>query len=189
MSKGRNIFLETINDSYTENKHYNSEKPVVFLSHKSEDKNFVEEIGQYLMDSGINIYLDKNDEDLRTASTEGNALKVTECIHKGISNSDYILCITSKQTINSWWVPYEIGYGKKANKTIATLVKKDVAYIPDFLKIETVIKDIEEMNIFIKKIAKNNLIKLNENHLIDKGSSAQIQYATPFHPLASYLNY
>ena len=108
---------------------------------------------------------------------------------KGIDNSDYILCITSKATINSWWVPYEIGYGKNAKKQISTLIRKDVTYIPDYLQIEPVMKDISELNFFIKKITKNYGIPLNESYTINKSeSTGQIQYASSSHPLSSYLN-
>lgn len=91
-------------------------KPVVFLSHKSEDKDFVESIGEYLMDAGIDIYLDKNDFKLQRAVENEDSEKITKCIHEGISKSDYILCFVSSKTVESWWVPYEIGYGRKSKK-------------------------------------------------------------------------
>ena len=93
MSIGRNIF-ESINNPYSSSsrEYYNSlKKPVVFLSHKSEDKNYVEKIGKYIMSAGIDIYLDKYDPNLQCATYEGDAKKVTECIQNGIDNSDYIL--------------------------------------------------------------------------------------------------
>ena len=191
MSIGRNIF-ESINNPYSSSsrEYYNSlKKPVVFLSHKSEDKNYVEKIGKYIMSAGIDIYLDKYDPNLQCATYEGDAKKVTECIQNGIDNSDYILCITSKSTINSWGVPYEIGYGKNAKKKISTLIRKDVTYIPDYLQIEPIMKDISELNSFIKKITQNYCIPLSENYTINKSASTgQIQYASANHPLSSYLN-
>lgn len=191
MSIGKNIF-ESVNKSYSSfsRGYYSSiKKPVVFLSHKSEDKNYVEKIGEYLMSAGVDIYLDKYDPNLQCATYDGDAKKVTECIQNGIDNSDYILCITSKSTITSWWVPFEIGYGKNAKKHISTLIRKDVTYIPDYLQIEPVMKDISELNSFIKKITKNYGIPLNESYTINKSASTgQIQYASSSHPLSSYLN-
>ena len=169
MSKGINIF-EYLNSKSFDSDHVYiienyliKDKPVVFLSHKSEDKDYVEKIGEYLMNAGINIYLDKYDLDLQRATNEENPKKVTECIQKGIENSNYILCITSESTKNSWWVPYEIGYGKNANKKISSLIRKDVTYIPDFLQIEPIITDISELNDFIRSISEKYYIPLNES--------------------------
>lgn len=192
MSRGENIF-ESVNKPYYSSLYRNSysslKKPVIFLSHKSEDKNYVEKIGEYLMNAGVDIYLDKYDTNLQCATHEGDAKKVTECIQNGINNSDYILCITSKATINSWWVPYEIGYGKNANKKISTLIRKDVEYIPDFLKIEPMMTDISDLNYFIKEITKSCGIPLNESSIFNKSiSTGQIQYASSSHPLSTYLN-
>lgn len=188
MSKGKNI-LETYN-SYSNNFSRSIHtKPVVFLSHKSEDKDYVEKIGEYLQNAGIDIYLDKYDPNLQCAVSQGNAKKVTQCIQNGIDNSDYILCITSEATIQSWWVPYEIGYGKNADKKIATLIRKDVSYIPDFLKIEKIIEDISDLNIFIEDIAKKHYIPLNEYTSFEKyANTGQIQAASYSHPLSKYLN-
>ncbi len=186
MSKGVNILYESRQYFSSSDK-----KPVVFLSHKSEDKDYVEKVGQYLMNSGIDIYLDKYDPSLQRATKESDAKKVTECIHKGIKNSDYILCITSEKTIESWWVPYEIGYGKNANKKITTLIRKDISYIPDFLKIEKIIKNISGINDFIKEITTSHSIPLKEvydyNYSEKYANYNQIGAVTADNPLSSYL--
>lgn len=193
MYKGKNIFESSKNKySYESYSFINCDtinKPIVFLSHKSEDKEYVEKIGEYLMNAGINIYLDKYDSNLQCATTEGDPRKVTECIENGINSSNYILCITSQNTISSWWVPFEIGYAKNANKKIFSIIRKDVTYIPDFLKIEPIITDISQLNDFIKKIVKDFSIPLNENYIFnDYLSTGQIQYASSYHPLSKYLN-
>lgn len=188
MTKGKNVF-EYYNSYSKKFSRSVSSKPVVFLSHKSEDKDYVEKVGDYLKNAGIDIYLDKYDPNLQCAVSQGDAKKVTQCIQNGIDNSDYILCITSKATILSWWVPYEIGYGKNADKKIATLIRKDVSYIPDFLKIEKIIKDISDLNTFIKDIAKKHYIPINESYSFDKYvNTAQIQTPNYSHTLSKYLN-
>ncbi|EPB8220926.1 toll/interleukin-1 receptor domain-containing protein (plasmid) [Clostridium perfringens] len=162
MSKGINLAENTSNIRTFSN----NNKPVVFLSHKSEDKEFVEKIGEYIMNAGIDIYLDKYDFNLQKATRENDYKKITECIQDGVSKCTHLLCIISNKTKKSWWVPYEIGYGKKAEKKIATLCKSDInsIEIPDYLKIESVIEKIEELNSFIKNITVNNNISLNEKY-------------------------
>lgn len=186
MAKGINIA-----ESYNRilNNFSNRSKPVVFLSHKSEDKDYVEAVGNYIMNAGIDIYLDKNDFNLQRAVKDEDPVKVTECIQEGISNSDYILCFVSQNTVKSWWVPYEIGYGKKANKGIDTLVRKDVTYIPDYLQIENTIENISEINEYIKRIAKKHNIILNEKCSFEDISLSEqdIKVTNSSHELARYL--
>lgn len=186
MSKGINI-AENVNKSYNSTTFASARKPVVFLSHKSEDKEFVEGVGNYITNAGIDIYLDKNDFNLQKATQMNNSKEVTKCIEKGISNSDYILCFASKNTVRSWWVPYEIGYGKKANKEIATLLRIDVNEIPEYLKIEEVLDDISDLNNFIKRIANDNSISLLEG-VIDYQHSDYIKKASYSHQLSKYLH-
>ncbi|MBN1064161.1 toll/interleukin-1 receptor domain-containing protein [Clostridium botulinum] len=188
MARGINI-AESVQKSINNYTFASKEKPVVFLSHKSEDKDFVESIGEYLMKSGIDIYLDKRDFKLQSAVASDNAEEITECIQEGIAKSDYILCFVSRNTVKSWWVPYEIGYGKKANKEIATLVRDDVTYVPSYLEIEETIKSIEEINGYIKRITSKNSIPLQEQSWYEKETlNEHIVKADKYHSLAKYLN-
>lgn len=188
MVVGRGINVaESVQKSFSTINAYQPKKPVVFLSHKSEDKQFVEAIGEYFMNAGIDIYLDKNDFKLQTAVSMNDPEKVTECIQEGISKSDYILCFVSANTVKSWWVPYEIGYGKKANKEIATLVRKDTTYIPDYLKIEEIIEDISEINQFITRITNKTEIYLTEKYDWQEVRGEYIDKASNSHKLSKYL--
>lgn len=162
-------------------------KPVVFLSHKSEDKDFVEDIGEYFLNAGINIYLDKNDFNLQTAVKAKSPKEITSCIQRGISECDYILCFVSKETAKSWWVPYEIGYGKKAEKEIATLIRKDVEYIPEYLKIEETLENIVGINNFIKKITAQFEIPVMEKYGYEYTSKDYIEKSSSSHSLSKYL--
>lgn len=186
MARGINI-AESVQKSY--NNFSAKNKPVVFLSHKSEDKEYVESIGEYLMKAGIDIYLDKNDFNLQRAVKTEDPNKITECIQEGISKSDYILCFVSRNTVQSWWVPYEIGYGKKANKGISTLIRKNVEYIPDFLKIEDSIDSIDDINAYIKKITSNHYMPLNEQYSWQfETAEEHIRKSYNTHELSKYLH-
>ncbi|NME81853.1 toll/interleukin-1 receptor domain-containing protein [Clostridium sp. SM-530-WT-3G] len=185
MSRGINI---AENYRYRSLNYSNNSKPVVFLSHKSEDKEYVEELGNYLRNAGIDIYLDKNDPVLQRADREGDAQKVTECIEEGILRSDYILCIVSQKTVSSWWVPFEIGYGKKSEKPIASVIKNDITKVPDYLKIEDVILSIEDMNNYIKEITrKHNMVLFESTSTVPQNSGEFITKASYNNKLAKYL--
>lgn len=185
MSRGINVAENLSKSTYSFNNKIR--KPIVFLSHKSEDKEFVETIGDYFKNAGVNIYLDTDDFKLHTAVKSNDPKAITECIQKGISDSDYILCFASKKTITSWWVPYEIGYGKKAEKEIATLIRNDVEYIPDFLQIEEILDDISGVNRFIKRITSKFNLSLTEKYDWQFASNDYIEKSTNSNPLSKYL--
>lgn len=64
-----------------------------------------------------------------------------------------MLCIVSENE-KSWWVPYEIGYGKRAENSVSTLLLKDVSDIPSYLTIGNLIRGIKSLNIYIASLQK-----------------------------------
>lgn len=114
----------------------------IFLSHRSNDKEKVQKIGEYIQKAGCDIYLDMNDPLLQMATSAQNAKAITGCIQKGLLSSNYMLCIISNSTIdvNSWWVSYEIGYADKSNIGCSVMQLATVDKIPEFLEIKNVIK-------------------------------------------------
>src|SRR5689334_13690703 len=99
-----------------------SGQPCIFLSHISVDKTAVVEIANYITARGdIDVYLDINDRELQEAAESGNARALTEFVERGLSNSTHIMCLVSGNTVRSWWVPYELGFGKKSGMPLATL--------------------------------------------------------------------
>lgn len=160
----------------------------IFLSHASKDKIAVKRIGEYIKRAGIDIYLDENDADLQRASLLGDHDAVTSCIEKGIHNSTDIFCIVSEDTKGSWWVPYEVGYGKKAEVDLYTFLLKDVSHIPSYLEICNTIKDIYDLNRALGYISKG-IVK--EAGLFYYGSTRDagnvLHYDSPNHPLEEYV--
>ncbi|OMF85926.1 hypothetical protein BK146_28320 [Paenibacillus sp. FSL R7-0333] len=128
----------------------------IFLSHISVDKTAATKIGDYIQDAGFNIYLDINDEDLQRAVANNDAARVTTAIEKGVSNSSHMMCIVSEATKNSWWVPYEVGYGKKSNKELSTLALRNVTSLPDYLKITYKIEGVIGLNKYLNSIRKGS---------------------------------
>lgn len=92
-------------------------RPCIFLSHISIDKNTAIKIGDYIREKGnIDIYLDIYDDRLKNAVALGDQLMITKYIEEGLEQSTHIMCLVSQSTVQSWWVPYELGFGKSARK-------------------------------------------------------------------------
>ena len=122
----RALPLPTMDSAYQFNNNYSSkDKPCIFLSHISIDKEAVKRIAKYIMEkANIDVYLDIHDDALQKAVEEGDPQKITALIERGIFSSTHAMCLISKKTIGSWWVPYELGYAKKSGKKISSLKLK-----------------------------------------------------------------
>ncbi|KGK81928.1 hypothetical protein DP73_21070 [Desulfosporosinus sp. HMP52] len=165
--KGINLATQKIQTFSLNEQRDLSAKKCVFLSHRSVDKDKVIKIGDYIMKGGLNIYLDINDANLQLAVTAQNALKITQCIQKGLSFANYVLCLISNNTFDdaSWWVPYEIGYADKEKKECCLLklstLNKD--RIPEYLKIKQVLYNIKDLNNKIESWSTSRIAKLSSN--------------------------
>lgn len=191
MTKGVNRairFKKSFNERYIEKK-----GPCIFLSHISLDKNMVRAIGNYIIKAGIDIYLDENDMELQTATQLGDDRSITKFIQKGIEESTHILCLLSDNTIESWWVPYEVGYGDMGNLDIASMKLRELTMpVPSYLKIHNLIEGIEELNTFLSRIMTKYMAspKLFETNQLDSYRSynmASLIEKSVHHPLVKYL--
>lgn len=161
-------------------------QPCIFLSHISVDKAAVAEIARYITAKGdIDVYLDANDEALQRAASAGDAAKVTEFIERGISSSTHIMCFVSASTVNSWWVPYELGFGKKSGKPLATLKLKGTVDLPAYLEIGEIIRGTDSLNKYLTAV-KRGLAKS-----VASGSLTEslIRNSAQPHPLDNYLDW
>lgn len=144
-----------INRAYESNSLFESNNlsgRCVFISHKYEDMDAARIISEYIMDSGIDVYLDDNDTGLQKAVNNNDSEGIVNCIEKALQNSTHILILVTENTRKSWWVPYETGYAKYANKSIASLLLKDVYEFPDYLKIEKTLEGFNDLSKYIKSI-------------------------------------
>ena len=125
----------------------------VFISHKSSDMEAAQQVAEYLMDNGIDVYLDKLDAGLQKATRENDVQGIVNSINRALMCSTDILVLVSNQTQASWWVPYEVGYAKKGNKEIASaLLTGNVNGFPDYLKIERMIKDANDFKNYVLEL-------------------------------------
>lgn len=138
----------------------------VFISHKSSDSRAALEVANYLRDSGIDVYIDINDNDLQNSTLTHDAEAIVEHIQRALKLSTHILVLISDDTRNSWWVPYEIGYAKNDGKDIASLLLLQYNAFPDYLKIESMIHNISELEEYTREVlnSKNEYEVILENY-------------------------
>lgn len=87
--------------------------------------------------------------------------------------------------MQSWWVLYEIGYGKNASKKLSTLTLKNTVTIPAYLDITRLIRRTRSLNDYIKEISHSHYILLESiNFFIN-----QNQYSKLNHALDNVLNW
>ena len=135
--------------------------PCIFLSHRSSDKAAVILIGEYITNAGINIYMDINDTDLQAAVAGNDHVAITLFIERGINSSTDLMAFVSKETFHSYWVPYEIGFGKRAGKNLCSLRLNDTPKLPSYLNIVRRIDGIRDLKKYLKDVKKRE----HESHL------------------------
>jgi TIR domain len=161
-------------------------RPCIFLSHISIDKTTAINIGNYIMEKGdIDIYLDIYDEDLQQAVTAGDPYKITLYLEEGLEQSTHIMCLVSQSTIKSWWVPYELGYGKRAKKDLATLTLKNTVELPSYLKIGAILRGTKSLNDYLSRVGAAGL----KGILGESYHSSLIRHSASPHPLDNCLDW
>jgi hypothetical protein len=184
---GKNLANPSINESVYKSLYASAQKSdvCIFLSYTSEDRNTVTKIGEYIQNAGVDIYLDIFDEELQQAVSEGDPFAITKYIESGLSVSTNVFCIVSEKTVKSWWVPYEIGFGKRADKSLATLTLKDTVTIPSFLEITRILRGTRSLNNYLNELGNKSSTLLESATTFTKNNPHNMQQ----HPLDSYLNW
>ena len=117
---GRNIAKQTF-DLYVNEPPAIGRTPVsyedyeVFISHKGDDTNLAETVGDHLSSRGVNAYLDRWDP-----AVDGDSDELEVHIRKVIEITDGILAVVTENTATSWWVPFEIGVARQTESQVAT---------------------------------------------------------------------
>lgn len=186
---GINRARQISNESYKFSKSYASaqpEKPCIFLSHISIDKDAAIQIGDYINKySDIDVYLDIYDEALQIAVAENDAAKITQNIERGITASTHVMCLISEKTRNSWWVPYELGFGKKSSKPLSSLKLKNTRDMPAYLEISKIIKGTKSLNEYLESIENS----FNQRNITANLQNSLIKSTAANHPLDNYLDW
>jgi hypothetical protein len=153
----------------------------VFISHQKRDRDEAKKIADYLMSVGIAVYFDEFDKELQQADLTNDPKAVVAAIKKGIKSSTHMLCIVSPNTLTSKWVPFEVGYGYDAT-ILATLTLKGIknSDLPDYIKTKPIIRDIYDINKFIKDQGKEKEYILESKMFSD--------YNSIRHPLSGIMD-
>ena len=116
----------------------------VFLSHKYEDLEITEKIAEYLeRNNAIEVYVDVNDPVLEYGPDDlGDYFRqrLAECTH--------LMAVVSRETEDSWWVPFEIGIATEKQYPISTFVVEEIDF-PDYLKKWPYLRSYEELDKYI----------------------------------------
>ena len=162
MERGRNYL--TLNENERQLFSVSASQPCVFISHKKEDSDFARHLSDYVMERGINVYFDENDPIL--AKEHKSPDEVVNAIKKGLEKSTHMIIILSKNTLESNWVPWEVGFVSAKDKEYRLLRLNDVyGDIPEFYKVAKILNDYDDLNNFLasmKKVQTNNRISNEE---------------------------
>ncbi len=162
MEKGRNYL--TLNESEKRLFSSSASRPCVFISHKKEDADFARHLSDYVMERGINVYFDENDPIL--AKEHKSPGEVVNAIKKGLEKSTHMIIVLSKKTLESNWVPWEVGFASAKDKEYRLLRLNDVlGEVPEFYKVAKILNDYEDLNNYLasmKKTQTNNQVSSND---------------------------
>ena len=153
----------------------------VFISHQKSDRDAAKKIADYLISVGIQVYFDEFDRELQQADAANDPKGVVAAIKKGINTSTHMLCVISPSTLNSKWVPFEVGYGY--DKTdLKTLTLKGIknSDLPDYIKTQPIIRDIYDINSFVERSVTNGKLILENKSFSN--------YKSSYHPLSNVMD-
>ena len=146
MERGRNYLK--LNESERQSFSSSVSKPCVFISHKKEDADFARHLSDYVMERGINVYFDENDPIL--AKEHKSPDEVVNAIKKGLEKSTHMIIVLSKITLESNWVPWEVGFASAKDKEYRLLRLNDVfENIPEFYKVAKILNDYDNLNKYL----------------------------------------
>ena len=101
----------------------------VFISHSHQDKKFVSELANRLLEDNVQVWTDEKDLAIGD--------NIAEKISNAISKTDYFIVVLSKSSVNSNWVGFELSATRlneiSKNKNIILPVLIEDCEIPSFL--------------------------------------------------------
>ena len=100
----------------------------VFVSHYNEDSELAKQIASWIRDIGMTAFLDIDDPNL----PKKDGVEMADYIKGVINESHGLVVVTSGRTVNSWWVPYEIGVADQKDLVLATYIL-DKINLPSYL--------------------------------------------------------
>lgn len=100
----------------------------VFISHTKADAAVAERVARRVRLNRLEIYLDTIDDALVKDGPE-----LADLLLARMADCQQLIAVVSSQTVNSWWVPWEIGVGSEKGFRMASYTESFVA-LPSYLK-------------------------------------------------------
>lgn len=147
----------------------------VFISYQTADRYTAGQIRDSLGNWGISTYLDVMDPALKSDED------VTQVILRRLEECTHLMAVVSENTINSWWVPFEIGVATKDQRRIASY-RRDLVTLPDFLKIWPVLDYPRHLRDFARRYFEDNVhTARNDREFLSESLFKTIRTADSFH--------
>jgi TIR domain len=135
---GRNLFESRASSNL---KTADLNKPCIFISHSSADKDKARMVAKTLQSMDVDIYFDEHDAVLQAASHSGNDIAIVKCIEDGLNHSTHLLGLITPRTVSSWWVPYEIGGAAGRRHPCGHFIDPALATLPSYIKAAEILLD------------------------------------------------
>ena len=177
---------------------FNPENPenqaAVFISYKREpDRDMAQICATILKDTpGLYYWIDEEH-----AEAKDSDINIARCIEQGLDATSALLGIIGKQTLDSAWIPYEIGgargrqrFNKRFDKDslsaekphplIAHLIyDPTVTNLPGFIELGTPLRclcEVQQWAAYITEILEKKIVPLNEVQSLQKRYGIQDIY-------------
>ncbi|RYD57627.1 MAG: toll/interleukin-1 receptor domain-containing protein [Sphingobacteriales bacterium] len=157
---------ETKTYPYTISQSIKENKPCIFISHQKRDSPECKKIVEYIIKADLDVYFDEEDEHLADFRRNHNPSGVINSIRHGIDSSTHMLCVISKNTLASKWVPFEVGYGyDKTRLAVLTLKGITDTELPDYIKAAPLLlRGTQSVNKYVASIKGNSVENLVTEH-------------------------
>lgn len=150
-------------------------KKCVFISHKKEDAAFCRQIAEFLMKIGIDVYFDEYD----TTINLQNPMSIVTAVERGLAASSYLLVVATPRSLESKWVPWEIGNGYSKRMPLYVLQAKSLprgTKVPEYMCVAKYLTGWNDLKTMLQTIPNRRLIY---------ESIPEFSYS---HPLYNYIN-
>ena len=160
----------------------------VFISHNSKDKSMARVVATALLEMGVDIYFDERDLILKDAAAAGQDVAIVKCIEDGLNRSTHLLGLITRNTFQSWWVPYEIGGANGRSRTCGHLVSSDVTRLPSYVKVSPILLDIDALATWVAGSIrrKKEVIRESMAHTTVMGIQAYVPMYRPQSQITYY---
>lgn len=146
----------------------------VFISYRHSDRAEATQINSMLKHAGINTYMDVLDPESQTTEN------ITEVITKNIARSSHLIAVISKQTAQSWWVPFEIGEATISAIRIASF-RTGYSELPEFLEMWPQMNSARHLDMFIEEYKKEQREAIYNRKIFESAGSVGTKSASDFH--------